>query len=139
MNPSAASTESPEAAKPAALVEVKVASPDFDPMKFMEIKSAVQWKQMNERISWKFETDKENVEQNKQPIAAAVKKKVNLNQMRRREEITYDLKRVVFPSDPDGFTPTKVQQLRLVCWRMKPWNNNNSSGKSKLFNSQVGG
>ena len=128
------------------LVEVQVASPDFDPMKFMEIKSAVQWKELNERISWKFD-DKENIEKKPTtapntdkvtPTRTVVQKKVNQSQTKRRDEITYDLKKVVFPVDPEGFMPTKIQQLRLVCWRMKPWNNNSSSrGSSRLFNSQV--
>ena len=71
----------------------------------IEIKSAAQWKIMSQRLSWKEVPDNDD-------IAHSPPSAKNL----------------------DGFVPTKVQQMRLICWKVKPWKQ--SKQRSRLFSSQ---
>lgn len=53
---------------------------------------------------------------------------------RRNLPITFSIKSFVF-EDVEGFQPTTVPQLRLLCWKIKPWKQPKSN---KLFSSQFG-
>ena len=130
----------------------------------IEIKSAIQWKAMSKRISFNFE-DEDNDEneppheQNKAievpepPViitstflldlfpfldiksmffAAPMKEK--RPPRRRNLPTTFSMKSFVF-EDVEGFQPTTVPQLRLLCWKIKPWKQPKSN---KLFSSQFG-
>ena len=84
----------------------------IDPLSFIEIQSAAQWKAMSHRISWKFDEDekREEVREAAPPPSAAAQ---------------------------EAFKPTKVEQLRLVCWRVKPWNQPRPRpGQPRLYSSQ---
>ena len=83
-------------------------------MGFIEIKSAAQWKAMSDRISWKFDEEEE------QPKSQKKERQFNFTFSTNHEGL-------------DGFKPTKVQQLRLVCWKVKPWK---QPKNNKLFSSQ---
>ena len=119
--------ETQEETKP---VEVQVSGQDdVDPLSFVEIKSAAQWKAMSEKVSWNFDDEQA-------AKLEPIEDKGTVKKVSRRDHITYDLSKVNFPPDPSGFAPTKVQQLRLVCWRLKPWNVTRTN--AKLFTSQFG-
>ena len=109
----------------------------------IEIKSAAQWKAMSDLMSLNFESVKEPDEEeitdvkklegkdvaHKTPIV------VKPPEDDTKREITYKLPPWDTTIDPDGFTRVEAKQLRLICWRVKPWKENKSR---RLFSSQFG-
>ena len=94
-------------------------SESIDPLNFIEIQSAAQWKAMSQRISWKFDEEDETGEG--PPLKEASSAESRLD-----DEAIQDI-----------FKPTKVEQLRLVCWRVKPWNQPRPRpGQPRLYSSQ---
>lgn len=76
----------------------------------IEVKSAAQWKAVSQRISWNDQKDDEG-------------------------QYHFSLKPLDGTVDyGTEFVPTKVQQLRLICWKVKPWKQ--SKVTNKLFSSQ---
>ncbi len=88
-----------------------------DPLGFIEVKSAAQWKAMSNRISWKFEEPEEDKSFNF-TVNSLGESNANEN------------------SSVEGFKPTTVQKLRLICWRVKPWKQPKTN--SRMFSSQFG-
>lgn len=54
---------------------------------------------------------------------------------KRNRSITYSVKPIIGVDAVDDFKPTTVPQLRLLCWKIKPWKEPKSF---KLFSSQFG-
>ena len=102
---------------------------EMDPLNFIEIKSAAQWKAMSGRISWKFEKEEDENEEPVKEVVAPEKPKYNFSVSVAKssgQDVT----------GLEGFKPTKVQQLRLMCWKVKPWNQAKEQHGTKLFSSQ---
>jgi protein-tyrosine phosphatase len=100
-----------------------------DPLSFIEIKSAAQWKAMSERISWKFEdSDKEKKKKKKQAEPTRVNFSIKAKETAAAAAAV---------TSEGSFKPTKVEQMRLVCWKVKPWNQPKPRpGQSRLYSSQ---
>ena len=109
----------------------------------IEIKSAAQWKAMSELMSWNFESVKEEGEEESSGVTKAEEKEtphktpliIKPCDDDTKREITYKLPPWDTTIDPDGFTRVEAKQLRLICWRVKPWKENKSR---RLFSSQFG-
>ena len=96
----------------------------IDPLNFIEIQSAAQWKAMSQRISWKF--DEEDESSKGSPLSEEDASAAESRLPGEEEAIKEDV-----------FKPTKVEQLRLVCWRVKPWNQPRPRpGQPRLYSSQ---
>ena len=121
-------------------VSPKVEAPE--PLNCIEIKSAAQWKAMSELMSWNFEAVPEEQEQDSQIISEPISKcekhtiprPIEIKKDKSRP-ITYKLPPYDNSSDPDGFVQAESKQLRLICWRIKPWK---ETKNRKLFSSQFG-
>ncbi|TRY68865.1 hypothetical protein TCAL_05071 [Tigriopus californicus] len=108
-----------------------------DPLGFIEIKSAAQWKAMSKRITWKFDESHDDAKVEKQTEIDHDPKIVNKEQttnFRNSISFTINPKLTASTDTVSDFKPTKVQQLRLVCWKVKPWNQPKKN--PKLFTSQ---
>ena len=137
----------------------KVEEEEDDPLGFIAIKSAAQWVAVSKRISWNFEGEEveapaasEHIEV-KSPLGASVKPllsckatqsgEVPVPRMHDYENVLYDIFCPEYNSEdvPIDFKPTKVQQLRLICWKIKPWKQPKGSlcggfhGGRRLFTS----
>jgi len=104
---------------------------DEDPLGFIEIKSAAQWKAMAGRIRFKFEDEEQSPDQTATEEAAGGAKPA----------YKFTVRLGAAPAEVDGssdaFQPTKVQQLRLICWRTKPWAQPPmGAGGKRLFGTQ---
>ena len=120
-----------------------------DPLGFIAIKSAAQWMAVSKRISWNFEgkeQDKMAKDDNlieldtskpvttSQPIDTPLKEPPKI--MHDYENVLYDIYCPEYNGNVADFKPTKVQQLRLICWKIKPWKQPKSSfGGQRLFTS----
>lgn len=111
-----------------------------DPLGFIEIKSAAQWKAMSKRITWKFDESRENANANTHATTDHCLEVSNEKNEHKpaniRNSISFTINPKLTPSAETivDFKPTKVQQLRLVCWKVKPWNQVKKN--PKLFTSQ---
>ena len=120
---------------------------DVDPLDFIEIKSAAQWKAMSKRISWNFDhskstsptkavQDSAKVEIEGPPTVISRSPSVTPSKRRNCEAVQFTVKPPIHEplcSNVSDFKLTKVTQLRLICWKIKPWNKPKSN---KLFSSQ---
>ena len=131
-----------------------------DPLGFIAIKSAAQWVAVSKRISWNFEGKEveppvnEHIEvkapssvkpsivsKSTKTTAAATMPKEIPPRMHDYENVNYDIFCPEYNSEDVSadFKPTKVQQLRLICWKIKPWKQPKESsyhgGGRRLFTS----
>ena len=114
-----------------------------EPLNCIEIKSAAQWKAMSEMMTWNFESVQEEQEEDVECIDKKENKKrehkISLSTTTEGDNskrvITYKLSPNDDICNPVGFTPVEAKQLRLICWRVKPWKEAKSR---KLFSSQFG-
>ena len=114
-----------------------------EPLDCIEIKSAAQWKAMSELMTWNFGSLKEEPDEEidigcklehregteKVPVS------INIEKPDEQRHITYKLPSYDTTLDPIGFSPVESKQLRLICWRVKPWK---ETKNRKLFTSQFG-
>ena len=114
-----------------------------EPLNCIEIKSAAQWKAMSEMMTWNFESVQEEEEEDVECIDKKENKKreyktslsTTTENDNSKRVITYKLSPNDDICNPVGFTPVEAKQLRLICWRVKPWKEAKSR---KLFSSQFG-
>ena len=117
---------------------------EIDPLGFIEIKSALQWKAMSSRVTWKFEEeDEKEIESEKYKEDTANKKGVvSAAPLKKSQKTSKSINFTLRPegdssaaASADSFKPTKIQQMRLVCWKVKPWKQPQSHQKN-LFSTQ---
>ena len=115
-----------------------------EPLNCIEIKSAAQWKAMSDMMTWNFESVQEEQEEDVECIDKKENKKrehktslstTTTEGDNSKRAITYKLSPNDDICNPVGFTPVEAKQLRLICWRVKPWKEAKSR---KLFSSQFG-
>ena len=103
-----------------------------DPLSIVKVSSAKQWKAISKNLTINFndieleDADSKNVEN--ETIENATTEENDLSS-------SIGLDAVGRPSTPVSFNPTKVQQLRMICWRIKPWEYPKERG---LFHSLLG-
>ena len=104
-----------------------------DPLSLVKVASAKQWKAISKNLTINFDDitlkdgESENIAAGDNNYLAEIK-----------SDDTVLVKTTLCedrPSTPQSFIPTKVQQLRLICWRVKPWE---YSKDKKLFHSLLG-
>ncbi|XP_040577973.1 uncharacterized protein [Lepeophtheirus salmonis] len=116
-----------------------------DPLNFLHIQSAAQWKALSQRISLIESKNKDDTATFSNEIVGSPSKRRNvvqpksiLSSHKLNNNTSYTVK--ITPSDnPSDFVPTKVASLRLICWRIKPWGNKSNPSRpvgKRLFSSQ---
>ena len=106
---------------------------DDDPLKMVKVSSARQWKAISHRLTVNFEgmeldENKEDETSSMSPTNVEMSKFEKSNV----EMSNGDSSIVERPTTPTEFKPTMAQQLRLICWRVKPWDSPKDRG---LFTS----
>ena len=91
-------------------------------------------------MSWNFESVKEEKEEDLESSFKQDEKEIShkdplLIKTDDDRVITYKVPPYDTTCDPDTFTPVEAKQLRLICWKIKPWKEAKSR---KLFSSQFG-
>jgi hypothetical protein len=103
---------------------VPVQDNDEDPLSFIEIRSAAQWKAVSGRISWKFDEEPKEAEEAavvpRSPLPSPCPSpSPSPSQADTSASSSFTVRFGTETANPDGFKPTKVQQLRLVCWKVR--------------------
>ena len=104
-----------------------------DPLDFIEIKSAAQWKAISQRVSWKFDDSEENVNNDEKDQKNKHIQRNPIDTPQQNSEIT--IKPPTKVDYPSMLEQTSLAQLRNICWRVKPWNEKKDS---RLFTSMYG-
>ena len=97
---------------------------DQDPLKFLEIKSAAQWKAISGRVSWKGNTERQDDLETERKERTKRRSRGRLTRGTgegRERPVT------ICPPAVSDFPAvlraemTTLSQMRNVCWRVKPW------------------
>jgi hypothetical protein len=86
---------------------------DDDPLSLVKVSSARHWKAISHRLTVNFE-GMELEENREDEVVTSLANDVDV-------DTTPSSPNVERPSTPTEFKPTTAQQLRLICWRVKPW------------------
>ena len=104
-----------------------------DPLSFIEIKSAAQWKSISHCVSWKFdEKEEEDKKDENDESSSKIRSRAPPIQQP-NTEITINPPNLL--EYPAMLEQTTLAQLRNICWRIKPWNEKKDS---RLFTSLYG-
>ena len=123
-------------------ISVQAGVQDNDPMSLVKVASAKQWKQISRKLTINFDDLEEEPEE-------AVKSKENVKVKtpldEAMEEAALQRKKTVqeISTCPEAsaasFTPTTVQELRRLCWQIKPWDHPAKTfAERQLFSSILG-
>ena len=107
---------------------------ESDPLEFLEINSAAQWRSISQKVSWNFDNDAyNNKKEQKHEDNIAIVEKGKKDFLSDNSKVTIRVpSKMEFPADLDK---TTLAQLRNICWRFKPWNVEKRDG---LFTSVFG-
>lgn len=132
-------------------ISVQAGVEDNDPMSLVKVASAKQWKQISRKLTINFDDLEEpsKVEVKVQPTPFPIKTPLD----EALEEVSLQ-KRNAPPPDTeyieesnisqsnatlDSFKPTTVQELRRLCWQIKPWDHPAQTfAERQLFTSILG-
>ena len=104
-----------------------------DPLSLVKVSSAKQWKAISKNLTINL-SDIELEDEQSNPVSGEdiVKIEAESSEIVLPNTDVPDEER---PGTPPNFIPSKVQQLRLICWRIKPWE---YPKDKKLFHSLLG-
>ena len=103
-----------------------------DPLSLVKVSSAKQWKAISRTLTINFnDIELEEGESKTDIDKVSDTTKVELPDSILSVKSTVEER----PMTPETFIPTKVQQLRLICWRVKPWE---CARERNLFHSLLG-
>ena len=103
-----------------------------DPLSIVKVSSAKQWKAISKNLTINF-NDIELEDADSKTVENETIENTNTEENNLSSSIGLDT--VGRPSTPVSFNPTKVQQLRMICWKIKPWEYPKERG---LFHSLLG-
>ena len=103
-----------------------------DPLSIVKVSSAKQWKAISKNLTINLnDIELEDVEYQNNQNEIIDKPDSEQNEL----SSSVGLENGERPPTPLTFNPTKVQQLRMICWKIKPWEYPKERG---LFHSLLG-
>ncbi len=123
-------------------ITAQVGVEENDPLAMVKVASAKQWKNISRKLTINFDDLEQDQRETtpKPTLMSSIRTPLEEAYLEAKNLPIVPQVSVEEFDTPDGFKPTTVQELRRICWQVKPWDqpNRKTFAERQLFTSMLG-